>query len=104
MLARFILASFALTFAGAQRPTTHQIGQKDKRFSQAEVTIAAGDSILFANNDGVIHNIYSNSAGFEFNLRRQAPGSSTAIGFSGRGTALVRCAFHPTMKLAVAVR
>jgi hypothetical protein len=40
----------------------------------------------------------------EFEIRRQAPGATTAIPFPREGTAEVRCSIHPKMKLIVHVR
>src|SRR6266852_3637364 len=75
-----------------------QIGQKDRAFSQTEITIKPGDSIVFKNLDDVTHNVFSTTPGMAFDIRRQAPGSSSKVLFSGAGVAEVRCSIHPKMK------
>ena len=87
----------------ASGPTSWTVDQKDKKFSRAEIRIHRGDTLTFVNNDAVTHNVFSSSDGFHFNLKRQAPGARAAIPFPTRGTAQVRCAFHPNMRLSVTV-
>jgi len=82
----------------------HQIGQKDRAFSQAEITIKLGEAIVFRNFDDVTHNVFSITPGMEFNIRRQAPGGASKVSFSQEGVAEVRCSIHPKMKLMVTVR
>jgi plastocyanin len=89
----------ALTGAGAE----HTVTQKGKRFSAATLEIKAGQAVTFTNDDDVTHNVFSTSAGQKFNLKTQAPGASSTHTFTAKGTAEVRCAFHPTMKLTITV-
>jgi plastocyanin len=79
------------------------VGQKDKAFVEEEVTIKAGDSITFVNNDSVTHNVYSRSKGNKFDSGAQAPNQSMTQVFSSPGKVQVRCAIHPRMKLTVNV-
>ncbi len=81
----------------------HTVSQSEKQFSQEQITIKAGDTILFKNEDSVAHNLFSRSDGFKFNLKKQEPGTENAIPFESAGTAEVRCAIHPKMKLVVTV-
>jgi len=81
-----------------------EIGQKDRTFSQSEVTIKPGDSVVFRNLDEITHNVFSVTPGMEFDLRRQAPGASSAVPFAKEGTLEVRCSIHPKMKLLVHVK
>jgi plastocyanin len=82
----------------------HLITQKDRAFSQTEISIKPGESIVFKNADNVTHNVFSVSPGMEFDIRRQAPGASSTVVFSKEGVAEVRCSIHPKMKLIVTVR
>jgi plastocyanin len=102
----FAAIAAALILAGftASQRTEHVIGQSGRQFSRAELTIRAGESVIFRNDDTVIHNVFSTTEGFTFNLRSQAPGSEAAVPFRQPGTAAVRCAFHPQMRLTVTVR
>src|SRR5258707_4388032 len=77
----------------------HEITQQDRHFSQTEITIKAGDSISFKNDDEVTHNVFSTTPGMEFDLHRQAPGASSTIPFNKSGDADVDCSIHPRMQL-----
>ena len=105
MLTRYILAAAALIFVlpSHRANSSHLVWQEDKHFSVADMSIAVGDTVVFSNEDKVIHNIFSSSEGNQFNLRRQNPGMQSAVVFSHAGTVLVRCAFHPSMRLALDV-
>ena len=108
MLRAFLALSTvaALTSAvsgAAPRSTSVVVAQKDKQFSQSEIHVHVGDTVVFVNNDAVTHNVFSSTDGFQFNLKRQPPKAETRIPFTTRGTAAVQCAFHPTMKLSVVV-
>src|SRR5882762_6778339 len=80
------------------------IDQKDRTFSKTEITVHAGDTIVFQNSDEVTHNVFSVTAGMEFELRRQAPGAKSPVVFAKLGVAEVRCSIHPKMKLIVTVK
>ena len=79
------------------------IGQKGKAFSDAEVTVKVGETLVYVNDDSVTHNILSTSAGNEFNLGSQEPGASTPATFKTAGDVKVMCAIHPRMQMAVKV-
>ncbi|MEZ5935132.1 MAG: plastocyanin/azurin family copper-binding protein [Alphaproteobacteria bacterium] len=79
------------------------ITQQDKAFSEEEVTIKAGDSVTFMNNDSTTHNVYSRSKGNQFDSGAQGPNESMTQVFSSPGKVKVRCAIHPRMKLTVNV-
>ena len=79
------------------------VTQQDKAFSEEEVTIKAGDSITFVNNDTTTHNVYSRSKGNQFDSGAQGPNESMTQVFSSPGKVKVRCAIHPRMKLTVNV-
>jgi plastocyanin len=93
----------ALGAAGPLRAEDHVIAQRDKAFSLAELTVRAGDRILFRNEDTVSHNVFSRSPGSEFEVRAQLPGQETPVAFRKPGVAEVRCAIHPNMRLRVTV-
>jgi plastocyanin len=82
----------------------HEIAQQDRHFSQTEITIKAGDTISFKNDDEVTHNVFSTTPGMEFDLHRQAPGASSTIPFGKVGDSEVDCSIHPRMKLMVHVK
>lgn len=91
--------------AAAHLPATeYTVVQKDRTFSVSEMTIEPGDSIVFKNADDVTHNVFSISKGMQFDIHRQAPGTSSTVPFPKEGVAEIRCAIHPTMKLIVTVK
>jgi plastocyanin len=79
------------------------VTQKYKSFGRSEVSVRSGDRVVFRNEDTVVHNIYSVSPGFEFEIKTQLPGQSSEERFVGAGEAEIRCAIHPQMKLKVKV-
>ena len=88
-------------FAAGQR---HVIVQKEKAFSVAELTVNAGDAVVFKNDDAVTHNVFSQTPGFEFNAKTQVPGTETPVNFDKSGTVEIRCAIHPKMKAVIHVQ
>ena len=80
-----------------------KVYQKDKVFTKTDVHVQKGGTIVFANADTVMHNIYSVSPGNAFEIKTQLPGKESAVVFKNPGVAEVRCAIHPGMKLQVTV-
>jgi plastocyanin len=93
------IAGGCLTGFAAERSIT----QKGKNFSEREVSIKKGGTILFVNDDNVAHNVLSTSAGNEFNLGSQLPGVATPVTFNTAGDAKIICAIHPRMQMTVKV-
>src|SRR5258707_3497614 len=83
--------------------TTLSVTQKGRVFSSESITIKKGESVTFANDDTVPHNIISTSKGNEFNLGSQPPGAATDVTFKESGEAQVICAIHPRMKMTVKI-
>lgn len=83
--------------------TERSIRQKGKVFSEAEVTIKKGETLLFVNDDSIAHNVLSTSATHRFNLGLMQPGNATPVTFKNSGELSIICAIHPTMKMAVKV-
>lgn len=97
-LAAAFLAGASMAFAAEKT-----IGQKGKQFSERNVTIKKGDTLVFVNDDNIAHNVMSRTAGNTFNLGSQMPGKSTPVTFDKAGDIEVICAIHPGMKMAVKV-
>ena len=81
----------------------HIVGQKGKQFSATKLQLRRGESIRFVNDDTVTHNVFSKSETAPFNLKLQPPGAEQDVRFERPGTAVVRCAIHPMMRLEVTV-
>ena len=92
----------ALTAAAAYAEGA-TVYQEDKKFSDPEVTIKAGQSVVFANKDPFTHNVYSKTPGMSFDLRTQKAGESSEVKFDHAGESDVQCAIHPQMKMKIKV-
>jgi len=96
------LAIVAGLSAGALA-ATQMIHQQGRMFSAESMSVKKGESLSFINDDTVPHNIMSTSAGNEFNLGSQPPGTMTEVTFKAAGNVQVICAIHPRMKMTVQV-
>jgi plastocyanin len=94
--------ALAVTVAAAALAET-EVTQRGKKFLPNEVTIEAGDSVRFINDDNVTHNVHSVTNGHEFDIGGQKVGVATSHTFAEPGKVTVRCAIHPKMKLTVTV-
>lgn len=82
----------------------HQISQKGRAFNLKEITVEAGDTIQFLNDDPYIHQIFIHSPTFNFDSAEAEPGRRIDVQFPSRGIYEVRCHIHPKMLLAVTVK
>lgn len=97
---KFLLPLLLLAPAIAFADGAHTIIQKGRRFAPAEVTIRAGESLIFTNDDEFIHQIYSQDL---FDSDERSPGQTLTEAFPRNGTFEVHCHIHPKMKLVVHV-
>lgn len=97
-----ILTGLAALTASAQQQ--HLVVQKNRAFEPTRLTVKAGETILFRNDDKVAHNVFSTTKGSEFDLRIQRPGSTSPMKLLKAGAVEIRCAIHPGMKLLVTVK
>ncbi len=101
---RFLsLAAFGLFVSTSAMAAEIVITQSDSKFSEKKVTLKAGDSIKFVNEDEVAHNVHSTTDGHEFDTGSMQPGSDFAQTFAAAGKVKIRCAIHPKMKMTVMV-
>ena len=82
----------------------HQILQKDREFSESEITISVGDTVTFVNKDDVVHNVFSRSPENSFEIKRQEPGTLETVTFSKPGKVKAKCALHPQMVVNIEVK
>ena len=108
MQLRYMILTLSLAvpthLAVAAQTTIVQAGQA---FSQTDVTLHAGDTIKFSNQDDVKHNILvqgddDDDDGKDMGV--QPPGQSIDVPFDKAGKFKVRCHIHPDMKLEVTVQ
>lgn len=102
MLARVATAAAALpVLATGARAATHQVSIEGFAFSPASITIAAGDTVVFTNNDSAPHTATADSGAFD--TGRLSRGSSAQLTFNSPGAFSYFCAVHPNMKGAITV-
>lgn len=100
---KMIAAVAFLTGISAGYAADRTIGQKGKVFSEKEVSIKKGETLVFVNDDNIAHNVLSTSSAHRFNLGLIHPGHSTPVTFKNAGDLNIICAIHPTMKMVVKV-
>jgi plastocyanin len=106
---RFLLAIFGLLCGPplavlAWAAVSHAIAQKDRTCQLSAITIAAGDTLLFTNEDPFLHQIYVKSPTMNFESSEQPPGKTVEVPFAEPGSFEVRCHIHPKMSLTVTVK
>jgi plastocyanin len=94
-----VFAATAVVFAGTQT-----IVQSGRAFHPDQITINAGDTLHFTNQDEFIHQIYVKSDTLNVDTDEKAPGETVDIAFPTRGTFEVHCHIHPKMRLVVTVK
>lgn len=97
-----VLGVVTLGAISALASTSHMVSQADKAFSTKKMSIVAGDSITFVNEDKVKHNIVIKKMDVSSGI--QAPGEKVDVTFDQNGKFKVRCGIHPKMKVTVVVK
>ncbi len=92
------LAGFALA------AEIHTVAQRNRSFDEKSVEVAVGDVVRFTNDDSFLHQIFIASPSLNIDTETQAPGSVIDVRFPKRGTFVVLCHIHPTMRLMVTVK
>jgi plastocyanin len=80
-----------------------KVNQANKTFAPGAVTIKAGDTVDFVNDDTIAHNVLARGTPEDFNLGIIKPGTEKDVTLIAPGIYDVRCAIHPGMKLTVTV-
>lgn len=97
------IASAIILSASVAGAEDFAISQKKKRFTPKQVNAKLGDRLVFVNDDRYAHNLYSETPGFEFDVRKQMPGDKHRMKLEKSGTFEIRCVIHPRMKMTVNV-
>lgn len=82
----------------------HVVSQKGKTFSAKKMTVQAGDSVKFINDDPFAHNVFSLSDAKSFDLGSYGQGLAKSVVLDKPGTVEVECAVHPDMRMVIEVR
>lgn len=100
---------FAFTYKNGQNTTnqnvtpvsTNQVSIENFSFNPASVTVKAGDTVTWTNNDSVMHTV--KSADGLFNSGDIQSGGKFQFTFPNVGTFNYSCAIHPSMQGKVTV-
>lgn len=85
----------------ARAATTHTVTISDFAFSPANLTISAGDRVVFVNNDGAPHTATANNGSFD--TGRLNRGEQAALTFNSAGSFDYFCEFHRRMTGTITV-
>ncbi|HET9316239.1 MAG TPA: carboxypeptidase regulatory-like domain-containing protein [Vicinamibacteria bacterium] len=76
---------------------TPTMSSSQKRFTPHVIAVAQGALVTFPNVDKVFHNVFSRTAGSEFDLGLYRNGASRSVRFNKPGLVRVYCNIHPDM-------
>ncbi|MCK7595232.1 cupredoxin domain-containing protein [Pseudomarimonas salicorniae] len=76
---------------------------RNKRFEPSTLVVPVGSVVVFPNQDVVLHNVFSLSAGAEFDLGLYGPSESREIQLDRPGVVRVHCNVHHSMQTDVIV-
>ena len=102
---RRLFAGLAAAVVAASTATAGEVtvAQKDKQFLPAALTVKAGDTVRFLNEDAVAHNVLAKGPSGDKSSGTQKPGEAVAIVFDKPGEHEVNCGIHPKMKMTIIV-
>ncbi len=103
LFAAVTIACAIILSAGLAGAAELTVSQKKRIFDPKLLNAKLGDTVLLDNDDRYAHNLYSETPGFEFSVRKQMPGDKDSIRLDKRGNFEVRCIIHPRMKMTVNV-
>lgn len=84
-------------------PARAAIDMRSKAFVPPIVAVPVGSSVSFPNADPILHNVFSVSAGNQFDLGLYGRGDGRAVVFRTPGVVRVFCNVHPQMEAFVVV-
>ena len=80
----------------------HTVAIKNFVFEPANLTIAAGDTVTFINEDNAPHTATADNGAFD--TKRLSKGQSATFTFSNAATYAYLCKLHPKMKATIVVQ
>ena len=100
----FIRAAAALPMVGvaatAQAQTTHTVAIRGFAFEPADLTINAGDTVIWVNEDDAPHT----ATGGGFDTGALNKGEQRGFRFTSSGSINYRCTIHPAMRATLTIR
>ena len=101
LLCAFLLLAVACTEA-PRKVRTHQINIRAFQYIPARVTVAAGDTVIWINEDAVPHT--ATAADRAWDTGSIGSKESGQVVMSQRGESVYVCAFHPNMSSTLVVQ
>lgn len=99
----FMAGAALLLLTTAARAETHIVDQQGLEYVPTQLTIKAGDTVTFLNNDFMRHHIQYVSGPDIFESRLLPIGEETSITLDTAGEYKVGCRIHPFMSLTITV-
>lgn len=90
-------AQTAQTTQGA----ANQVVIQNMAFNPASLTVAAGTTVIFSNQDGVAHTVTADNGAFDSGTI--APGQAIQLTFPSAATYAYHCSIHPSMRGTITV-
>lgn len=84
-------------------PGSFQVETIDKVFEPTVLVVPVGSEVSFLNQDDILHNVFSVSAGATFDLGYYGNGEARSYVFDQPGRVLVNCSVHDTMSADILV-
>ena len=81
---------------------TNSVEIKNFAFSPATITVKAGDTVTWTNNDSMAHSATSDDGSFDTGIMED--GHTKSITFNKAGSFVYHCSVHPNMKGTVIVQ
>lgn len=103
MRTKLLLAAAFAAAVGPTQAADHVVGQMNRAFTVSKLEAKVGDEVVFKNDDGIFHNIFSLSEAQPFDLGAYGPGVSKKVKLEKVGKIEVECAIHPRMKMVIDV-
>ncbi|MEO1639655.1 MAG: cupredoxin family copper-binding protein [Pseudomonadota bacterium] len=102
MTLKTLIAATAMTLsASVAFAETHIVNIQGFAFEPATLTIAAGDTVTFVNQDGAPHTATANNGSFD--TGRLSRGQEASLTFNSAGTYDYFCEVHPNMTATLIV-
>lgn len=98
---KFSILVASVLFAVPAFAADHTVTIKGMKFSPASLSIAAGDTVTFVNQDSAPHTATAKGS---FDTGRLNKGQSAKLTFNGAGSFAYICTIHPSMKGTIAVQ
>ena len=98
------MAMLAIFLSATVNAETYDVGQQNKKFTVKKLSIKAGDSVKFINQDAFFHNVFSLSDIKFFDLGSFPKGEFKTVVFEEPGVVEVECAIHPNMMMEIEVK